>query len=162
LVRVPLLVLPSRISYVVQRVVNAFVPTPVVALANPLTITYCAIHSQHLAASARGLSQMEFLSPQTPPATLTPRVVGPRGDAGSGLVPERLAKLVLYASRFILATGMGFAGWVLTAKKLEIEGPGGAGVRGSAYAYVVGIVASFIGYTVMGSMESIISGIVDA
>lgn len=162
LVRVPLLVLPSRISYVVQRVVNAFVPTPVVALTNPLTVTYCAIHSQHLAAAARGLSQMEFLSPQTPTATLTPRVFGPRGDAGSGLVPYRLAKLVLYASRFILATGMGFAGWVLTAKKLEIEVPGGAGVRGSAYAYVVGIVASFIGYTVMGSMESIISGIVDA
>ena len=162
LVRVPLLVLPSRISYIVQRVVNSFVPTPIVALTNPLTITYCAIHSQHLASAARGLSQMEFLSPQTPTATLTPRVFASREDTTNGLLPYRLSKLILYASRFILATAMGFAGWVLTAKKLEIALPDGVGIRGSAYAYVVGIVASFIGYSVMGSMESILSGIVDA
>lgn len=162
MVRVPLLILPSRISYVLQRVVNGFVPTPIVALTNPLTITYCAIHSQHLAASARGLSQMEFLSPQTPTATLTPRVFSSREDTTNGLLPYRLSKLILYASRFILATAMGFAGWVLTAKKLEIALPDGVGIRGSAYAYVVGLVASFIGYSVMGSMESILSGIVDA
>ncbi|KAL2109431.1 hypothetical protein VUR80DRAFT_2489 [Thermomyces stellatus] len=162
LVRVPLLVLPSRVSYIVQRVVNSFVPTPIVALTNPLTITYCAIHSQPLAAAARGLSQMEFLSPQTPTATLTPRVFTSREHTTNGLLPYRLSKLILYASRSILATAMGFAGWVLTAKKLEIAMPDGVGIRGSAYAYVVGIVASFIGYSVMGSMESILSGIVDA
>ncbi|SPO03824.1 related to choline transporter-like protein [Cephalotrichum gorgonifer] len=162
LVRIPLLVLPSRISYIVQRVANAFVPTPVVALMNPLTITYCAIHSQHLAAAARGLSQMEFISPQTPTATLTPRVFTSGEDTAGGLLPYRLSKLILYASRFILATAMGFAGWVITAKKLEIALPDGMGIRGSAYAYVVGLVASFIGYSVMGSMESILSGIVDA
>ncbi|PKS12157.1 hypothetical protein jhhlp_001455 [Lomentospora prolificans] len=162
LVRLPLLILPSRISYIVQRIANSFVPTPVVALTNPLTITYCAIHSQNLAAAARGLSQMEFLSPQTPTATLTPRVFDSRAETTNGLLPYRLAKLVLYASRFILATAMGFAGWVLTAKKLEVTLPDGVGIRGSAYAYVVGIVASFIGYSVMGSMESILSGIVDA
>ncbi|KEZ43085.1 Uncharacterized protein SAPIO_CDS5171 [Scedosporium apiospermum] len=162
LVRLPLLILPSRISYIAQRIANSFVPTPVVALTNPLTITYCAIHSQNLAAAARGLSQMDFLSPQTPTATLTPRVFASREGTSNGLVPYRLAKMVLYASRFILATAMGFAGWVLTAKKLEVTLPDGMGIRGSAYAYVVGIVASFIGYSVMGSMESILSGIVDA
>lgn len=162
LVRLPLLILPSRLSYIVQHLINGFVPTPIVALTNPLTITYCAIHSQHLAASARGLSQMEFLSPQTPTATLTPRVFSSREDTTNGLLPYRLAKLILYSSRFIVATAMGFAGWVLTAKRLEITLPDGVGIRGSAYAYVVGIVASFIGYSVMGSMESILSGIVDA
>lgn len=162
LVRLPLLILPSRISYIVQRIANSFVPTPVVSLTNPLTITYCAIHSQNLAAAARGLSQMEFLSPQTPTATLTPRVFDSREETTNGLLPYRLAKLVLSSSRLILATGMGFAGWVLTAKKLEITLPDGIGIRGSAYAYIVGIVASFIGYSVMGSMESILSGIVDA
>ncbi|CAI4218184.1 unnamed protein product [Parascedosporium putredinis] len=116
LVRLPLLILPSRISYIVQRIANSFVPTPVVSLTNPLTITYCAIHSQNLAAAARGLSQMEFLSPQTPTATLT-------------------------------------LGYYITGRNRD---------PGSAYAYIVGIVASFIGYSVMGSMESILSGIVDA
>lgn len=162
IVRLPLLVLPSRISYLVQRAVNAFVPTPVVAMTNPLTISYAAIHSNDLATSARALSQMDFLAPQTPTTTLTPRVFQKRQDNTASLLPYRLAKLILYASRFILATGMGFAAWVITAKKLEITLPEGAGMRGSAYAYIVGLVASFIGYTVMGSMESILSGIVDA
>ncbi|KAG6014838.1 hypothetical protein E4U41_004745 [Claviceps citrina] len=61
-----------------------------------------------------------------------------------------------------MATGLGFAGWVMTAKQLQFQLPDGMGVRGSAYAYVVGLMASFIGYSVMGAMEGILSGIVDA
>ena len=162
LVRLPLLLLPARLSYILQRVVNQFIPTPVVALTNPLTITYCAIHSQNLASSARGLSQMEFLAPQRPTATLTPRVFTTGDHHTSGLLPYRLAKLFLYSSRFIVAIPMFYAGWVLAAKKLQIDMPEGVGLRGSAYGYIVGIVASFIGYTVMASMESILAGIVDA
>jgi hypothetical protein len=105
---------------------------------------------------------MEFLAPQTPTTTLTPRVFKSRDSAGSGLLPYRLSKLLLNSSRIIVATAMGFAGWVITAKQLNVKLPDGIGVRGSAYAYVVGLVASFIGYSVMGSMESILSGIVDA
>lgn len=60
-----------------------------------------------------------------------------------------------------MATALGFAGWVITAKQLRIQLPDGMGMRGSAYAYVVGIMASFIGYSVMGAMEGILSGIVD-
>lgn len=60
-----------------------------------------------------------------------------------------------------MATGLGFAGWVITAKQLQLS-LDGIGIRGSAYAYVVGLIASFIGYSVMGAMEGVLGGIVDA
>ncbi|UKZ64382.1 uncharacterized protein TrAtP1_005597 [Trichoderma atroviride] len=104
---------------------------------------------------------MEFVSAAIPTTTLTPRALRLRGQ-GNGLLPYRLAKLLLVATRLIMATGLGFAGWVITAKQLRIQLPDGVGVRGSAYAYVVGMMASFIGYSVMGAMEGILSGIVDA
>jgi hypothetical protein len=61
-----------------------------------------------------------------------------------------------------MATALGFAGWVMTARQLQITLPDGMGIRGSIYAYVVGLVASFIGWGVLGAMEGILSGIVDA
>ncbi|KAL5611946.1 uncharacterized protein BROUX77_002102 [Berkeleyomyces rouxiae] len=165
MIRMPILFLPARLSFIIQRMANMIMPTSVVALTNPLTITYAGIHSQNLVISARGLSSMEFLGPQTPTATLTPRVFNTPTDGPrhSGLVPYRLSKMLLHASRFIMAIVMGFAGWVVTSRQLAIEKPDGTGVvRGSLYAYTVGLVASFIGYSVMGSMESILGNIVDA
>jgi hypothetical protein len=160
LIRAPLLFLPRRIGGAITNLAGFWIPTPIVALTNPLTVTYGAIHSQSLAVSARGLDQMELVSPTIPTTTLTPRALRLRGQA-NGLLPYRLAKLLLVATRLIMATGLGFAGWVITAKQLRIQLPDGMGIRGSAYAYVVGIMASFIGYSVMGAMEGILSGIVD-
>ncbi|KJZ77088.1 hypothetical protein HIM_03409 [Hirsutella minnesotensis 3608] len=161
LLRAPLLFLPRRIGTTITNLAAFWIPTPIIALTNPLTVTYSAIHSQSLAISARGLDQMEVISSAIPTTTLTPRSLRLRGQP-NGLLPYRLAKLLLVATRFIMATGLGFAGWVITAKQLQIQLPDGMGVRGSAYAYVVGIMASFIGYSVMGAMEGILSGIVDA
>ncbi|KAB5582585.1 hypothetical protein GE09DRAFT_1166934 [Coniochaeta sp. 2T2.1] len=161
-IRLPLLVLPARLAGLISMFAYSFVPTPITALTNPLTLTYAAIHSNNLAMSARGLSTMEFLSPNAPTATLTPRTFSHRRSAHSPLLPYRLAKLILHATRFIMATGLGFAGWVITARQLQIRLPDGIGIRGSAYAYVVGLVASFIGWGILGAMEGILSGIVDA
>lgn len=161
LLRAPLLFLPRRVGSAVANLAAFWVPTPLVALTNPLTVTYAAIHSQSLATSARGLGQMEVVSPAIPTTTMTPRALRLRGQP-TGLLPYRLAKLLLVATRFIMATGLGFAGWVMTAKQLQMQLPDGMGVRGSAYAYVVGLMASFIGYSVMGAVEGILSGIVDA
>ncbi|KAK7423926.1 hypothetical protein QQX98_000798 [Neonectria punicea] len=161
LIRAPLIFLPSKIGTAISNIASFWIPTPVVALMNPLTITYSAIHSQNLATSARGLEQMELVSPSIPTTTLTPRAFRLRGQP-NGLLPYRLAKLLLVATRLIMATALGFAGWIITAKQLRIQLPDGMGMRGSAYAYVVGIMASFIGYSVMGAMEGILSGIVDA
>lgn len=165
LVRAPLIFLPRRLGLALANIASFWIPTPVIALTNPLTITYAAIHSQNLSRSARGLEQMEVISPAIPTTTLTPRAlsVAQHGPGSSGnLLPYRLAKLLLVATRLIMATALGFAGWVMTAKQLRVQMPDGMGVRGSAYAYVVGLMASFIGYSVMGAMEGILSGIVDA
>lgn len=161
LIRAPLIFLPRRMGAAISNIASWWIPTPVVALMNPLTITYSAIHSQSLAVSARGLDQMDFVSPAIPTTTLTPRTLRMRGQP-NGLLPYRLAKLLLVATRLLMATALGFAGWVITAKQLRIQLPDGMGIRGSAYAYVVGMMASFIGYSVMGAMEGILSGIVDA
>ncbi len=169
-VRLPLLVLPRRLAVGVGMFFYSFIPTPIAALTNPLTLTYSAIHSQNLVTSAQGLSQLDFLSPQAPTTTLTPRAFQRNrrkayGGAGSAapLLPYRLAKLLLHATRFIMAIALGFAGWVITARQLRISLPeGGGSIRGSAYAYVVGLVASFIGWGVLGAMEGILSGILDA
>ncbi|OIW27481.1 hypothetical protein CONLIGDRAFT_432205 [Coniochaeta ligniaria NRRL 30616] len=161
-IRLPLLILPSRLAGLISMFAYSFVPTPIAALTNPLTLTYAAIHSNTLAMSARGLSTMDFLSPNAPTTTLTPQTFSNRRSAHSPLLPYRLAKLILHATRFIMATGLGFAGWVITARQLQIKLPDGIGMRGSAYAYVVGLVASFIGWGILGAMEGILSGIVDA
>lgn len=162
-IRLPLLVLPQRAANVISMFAYSFIPTPIAALTNPLTLTYAAIHSQTLAQAARGLSQMDFLSPQRPTTTLTPASLPAGGNRYSPLLPYRLAKLILHATRFIMAIGLGFAGWVMTARQLSVERPDGSiGIRGSAYAYVVGLVASFIGWGILGAMEGILSGIVDA
>ncbi|ROW03960.1 hypothetical protein VSDG_01061 [Cytospora chrysosperma] len=160
-VRMPLLVLHRRISSIITAFFYTFIPTSIVAMTNPLTLTYAAIHSQPLVDSARGLSQMHFLGPQAPTTTLTPNSFRHRGTAP--LLPYRLAKLLLQATKFLMATALGFAGWVMTARQLRVAVPdGNPGLKGSAYAYVVGLVASFIGWGVLGAMEGILSSIVDA
>jgi hypothetical protein len=162
LIRLPLLVLPRRLIGAIAIFAYSIIPAPIAALTNPLTLTYAAIHSQPLHPSARGLSQMAFLTPQAPTTTLTPRSFSSRTHQTTPLLPYRLAKLLLHATRFIMAMALGFGGWVATARQLSIKMPEGAGIRGSAYAYVVGLVASFIGWGVLGAMEGVLSGIVDA
>lgn len=162
LIRLPLLVLPRRLIGAIAIFAYSLIPAPIAALTNPLTLTYAAIHSQPLHPSARGLSQMTFLTPQAPTTTLTPRSFSSRTHQTTPLLPYRLAKLLLHATRFIMAMALGFGGWVATARQLAIKMPEGAGIRGSAYAYVVGLVASFIGWGVLGAMEGVLSGIVDA
>jgi hypothetical protein len=163
LIRVPILVLPRRLMGVVGLFVYSLMPTPITALINPLSLTYGAVRSQPLQPSARALSQMSFLHMQGPTSTVTPRAFSARNrSATSPLLPYRLAKLLLNATRMMMALALGFGGWVATARQLEVNLPYGSGVRGSAYAYVVGLVASFIGWGVLGAVEGVLSGIVDA
>lgn len=163
LIRLPLLLLPKRLVGVIAIFAYTLIPAPIAALTNPLTLSYAAVHSQPLHPSARGLSQMTFLTPQAPTTTLTPRSFSSsRPHQTAPLLPYRLAKLLLHATRFIMAMALGFGGWVATARQLSITMPEGTGIRGSAYAYVVGLVASFIGWGVLGAMEGVLTGIVDA
>lgn len=168
LVRIPLLLVPGRVGWLLRAApATSCLPASVTGLANPLAISYAAIHSHPLAESARGLDQLGLLtatvssssSSSSPPSGLLGD--GRRGRGGRP-GPYLLAKLLLGATRIMMATGLGLAGWVVTAKQMPIALPDGMGVRGSAYAYLVGLVASFIGYSVMGAMEGVLGGILDA
>ncbi|MCJ1363888.1 hypothetical protein MMC16_002997 [Acarospora aff. strigata] len=157
LIRLPLLILPRRLMGCVGLFTYSVLPTPIVALTNPLALTYGAIHSQPLSTSARGLSQMSFLSANSPTMALHPRTFS--SSNSTPILPYRLAKLLLHATRFVMSLALGFGGWVSTARMLVVEG---AGVKGSLYAYVVGLIAGAIGWGVLGAMEGVIAGVVDA
>ncbi|KAH0547954.1 hypothetical protein GP486_008305, partial [Trichoglossum hirsutum] len=157
IIRLPLLVLPRSVVGVINLFTYSFVPTPIASLTNPLTLTYAAIHSQPLSASARGISQMTFLSPSLPTTSLTPRFSPSRNRSAAPLLPYRLAKLFLHATRAVMAFALGFGGWVSTARMLVVDGH-----KGSLYAYVVGLIAGAIGWAVLGAMEGVLAGVVDA
>lgn len=161
LIRLPLIILPRRLSSFITLAAYSLVPTPIAALTSPLTLTYAAIHSQPLGSSARGLGQMTFLSPSTPATTLHPRSFSSANNNHSPLVPYRLAKLLLHATRFMMSLALGFGGWVSTARSLRVT-DGGSTIRGSLYAYVVGLIAGALGWGILGAMEGVLAGVVDA
>jgi len=160
MIRLPLLVLPRRMTGFLMICLYSVMPVSIASLTNPLTLTYAAIHSQSLSTSARGLSEMLFLSKNSPTTTLTPGIFPKPGRCyGSpSLLAYRLAKLLLHATRFITSLAFGFGGWVSTARILQSS----ASMRGSLYAYIVGLIAAAIGWAVLGAMEGVIGGILDA
>ncbi|KAI9730577.1 MAG: hypothetical protein M1834_005818 [Cirrosporium novae-zelandiae] len=157
LIRLPLLILPRRLVSIISLITYSIIPTPIVALTNPLTLTYASIHSQPLAMAARSLSELAFLPVTSPTTALHPRTFARRSDARN-LLSYRLAKLLLVATRFIMSLALGFGGWISTARLLEIA----PGYRGSLYAYIVGLIAGAIGWGILGAMEGILGGIVDS
>ncbi|KAJ9484493.1 hypothetical protein VN97_g8879 [Penicillium thymicola] len=161
LVRVPLLLLPRHISSLLSLFAYSLVPTPITYLTNPLSLTYAAIHSQPLSASSRGLSQMTILAPSAASTSLHPRSYSRYPGNSGSLLSYRLSKLILYAARFMMSLALGFGGWVTTARSLTTSASGGT-IRGSLYAYVVGLIAGTIGWTTLGAMEGVIADIVDA
>lgn len=62
-----------------------------------------------------------------------------------------------------MSLALGFGGWVTTARNLSVSATGTTGtIRGSLYAYIVGLIAGTIGWSILGSIESVIADIVDA
>lgn len=161
LIRLPLILLPSRLSSLLSLFAYSLVPTPIAYLTNPLSLTYAAIHSQPLASSARGMSQMAILAPSAASTTLHPHSYSRSPGSSATLLSYRLSKLILHAARFMMSLALGFGGWVTTARSLTVADTRGT-VRGSLYAYVVGLIAGAIGWSILGAMESVIADIVDA
>lgn len=162
LIRLPLILLPRRMVSAFSLFAYSLVPSPITTLTNPLTLTYSAIYSQPLTVSAHGLSQMAILSPSVAKSSLHPRWFSwPYGRNAQSLLSYRLSKLILHAVRFMMSLSLGFGGWVASARSLSTPGANGV-TRGSLYAYVVGLIAGTIGWSVLGSMESVIADIVDA
>ena len=155
LVRLPVLVLPRRFMAIVGFFSYTLIPSSILTLTHPTTLTYAAIHSQALEASAHAVSQLPFMH-------------YPRGRFGnhnrapprtSSIRPYNLALLLLHATRLIAAMAFGFGAWVDVARRTELAG---ARFSGSIYAWVVGAIAAAIGWAILGAMESVLAGIVDA
>lgn len=157
LVRLPLIILPRRVAQLITLCAYSVIPASLATLTNPLTLTYAAIHSQPLSISARGIAQLHGLAGPTPSNTLNPSSFAP--SSGGRMIPYRLAKLLLHATRFIMSFALGFGGWVRTARSLQLAG---GGFKGSLYAYVVGLIAATIGWAVLGAIEGVVGGVVDA
>ncbi|EME85821.1 uncharacterized protein MYCFIDRAFT_130111, partial [Pseudocercospora fijiensis CIRAD86] len=161
LVRLPLIILPGRLSGVLSMAFHWIMPASVVTLTNPLTLTHAAIHSQPLGISAREMNRLNFTSRTNPSNTLGPRNFNPGGQNGSALLPYRLSKLLLQATRWIMSFALGFGGWVRAAHSIKLDGPGG-GIRGSLYAYIIALIAGTIGFAVLGAVENVVGAVVDA
>ncbi|KAL5336163.1 hypothetical protein BJX70DRAFT_290499 [Aspergillus crustosus] len=161
LIRIPFLVLPRRLASILSLFAYTFVPTPIATLTDPLSLTYAAIHSQPLTASAHGLTQMTNLVPTVATSSLHPRSFSQSRDSHSPLLPYKLSKLILHAARLMMSLALGFGGWVSTARNLGV--PTGNGVKhGSVYAYVIGLIAATIGWSVLEAIEGVVADIVDA
>ncbi|KAE8378740.1 hypothetical protein BDV26DRAFT_291997 [Aspergillus bertholletiae] len=161
LVRLPLLLLPSRVTSVLSLFAYSVVPTPVTTLTDPLALTYSAIHSQPLVVSARSLARMTTLSPTIIHSSLHPRSYSRSHERMTLLLPYRLSKLILHAARLMMSLALGFGGWVTTARDLGVSSGSGI-IRGSLYAYIIGLIAGTIGWSVLGAIECVIADIVDA
>ncbi|KAL1955657.1 hypothetical protein VTO42DRAFT_8202 [Malbranchea cinnamomea] len=162
MIRLPLIILPRRLSGFISLAAYSLVPTPITSLTSPLALTYAAVHSKPLVTSARSLSHMTFIAPQASSTSVHPRLFSDaRRPEIASLIPYRLAKLLLHATRIMMSLALGFGGWVSTARRLQVSS-GGITIRGSLYAYVVGLIAGAIGWGVLSAMEGVLAGVVDA
>lgn len=159
LIRLPFLILPRRLITLLGICTYTLMPSPIATLTNPLTLTYAAIHSQSLIASSKALTSLSLLSPGSP-GTLPYR----QNRTFNTLLPYSLSILLLRATRFITTLALGFGAWVNTAR-LAVVSNGAANspsLRGSLYAYVVGLIAAAIGWGVLGAVDGVLTGVVDA
>ncbi|CAF9928849.1 hypothetical protein IMSHALPRED_007759 [Imshaugia aleurites] len=161
-IRLPFLILPRRVLALVGLCSYTVIPSSIATITNPLTLTYGAIHSQSLTTSSRALARLSFLAPNAPQsANFRARNSIPRTPLHS----YTLSLLLLRATRLITSLALGFGGWVSTARSLTLtnaEGAPGSTVKGSLYAYVVGLIAAAIGWGVLGAMDGVVAGVVDA
>ncbi|KAL8762716.1 MAG: hypothetical protein Q9194_007498, partial [Teloschistes cf. exilis] len=175
LIRLPFLVLPRRVFALVGLCSYTLIPSTIATYTSPLTLTYAAIHSQPLHISARAISKIAVLPPvATPDAAHMyrhhhPRQLQHNGVMRQDMLPYTLSLLLLRATRFITSLALGAVAWVSTAKQLRINtsltsspSPSPATVKGSLYAYVVGLIAAAIGWGVMGAIDGVLTGVVDA
>ena len=163
LVRLPFLILPRRFLACFTLCAYPLIPVSVQTLTNPLTLTYAAIHSQSLNTSSHAISRLSIISPTNNPNSNT-RAFSRRAahNPHNHLLPYNLSLLLLRATRLIMSLALGFGAWVNTARQLTLQNAAGQTIRGSLYAYIVGLIAAAIGWGVFGSLDGVLTGVVDA
>lgn len=146
MIRLPLYILPRGIAGIIQSVFYNWIASHIVALTNPLTLTYAAIHSKPLIASSRAFAEMKFID--------TSRYGGVKNHPRAAY---RLAKMLLSGTRVVMSLSLGAGAWIATTRG------SGEGVFGSSmYGYVVAMIAGAIGWGVLGATEGCLGNIVDA
>jgi hypothetical protein len=143
--RVPLLILPNRMSRWFQWFFFFIIPGPLFNLVLPLTLTHASIKSVPLVIAARNNSRLRVLD--------TTR--------GHPFTSYRIAKMILSAARLATALSMGIGGWVYGARQ-EILSGSSVGAVGSLYGYLVGLIAGAVGWVVVGGIEGAAAMVVDA
>ena len=161
LARLPVLILPKQFIALVGLCSYTLLPNSVLILTHPTTLTYAAIHSHPLGDSARAVSQLSFMGPSNPVTGTRFRSQRGPGSKTSSIPAYNIAFLLLHATRLIASFAFGFGTWITAARSLTIN-DSSSGVRGSLYAYIVGLIAGAIGWGVLGAMEGVLTGIVDA
>ena len=160
-IRLPFLLLPRRFNVLFGSLCTYTVlPSNIATLTNPLTLTYAAIHSQPLVSASRALARLSFSSSKQ---SLPFRARNAPSQAT--LHSYTLSLLLLRATRFVTALAMGFAAWVNTARSLTLRAAGDDSLntlRGSLYAYVIGLIAAAIAWGVLGAIDGVVAGVVDA
>lgn len=161
LARLPVLILPKQFVALVGLCSYTLLPNSVLILTHPTTLTYAAIHSQPLQSSARAVSQLSFMTSSNPATDNRFRSRRSAGSKTSSLPAYNIAFLLLHATRLIASFAFGFGTWITAARSITIN-DSTSGIRGSLYAYIVGLIAGAIGWGVLGAMEGVLTGIVDA
>ena len=160
LIRLPLLVVPRRFVALLGLCTYTFMPNSTALLTHPITLTYSAIHSQPLVSSTRAVSQFAFMGGSNLRTAPQLRSRNASYVVTSSILPYNLALLLLHSTRIITSFAFGFGAWVNTARSLTISDA--STVRGSLYAYIVGLIAAAIGWGILGAMEGVLTGVVDA
>ncbi|KAK9473946.1 uncharacterized protein V1510DRAFT_361947 [Dipodascopsis tothii] len=140
LIRIPLMVLPKRLTAVLQLFCFQFIAGPIGAVTNPLTLSYAAVTATPLVPASRGV------------ANLRVRDIGQQAASPYAWTAYRLSKMLLTSARALTALGLGFGAWVHAAHDNG----------GSLYGYIVGLLGAGIGWVVLGATEGNLSMIVDA
>ena len=175
MVRFPMLVLPRRAIAFFTLCIYPLLPFELGTLTNPLTLTYAAIHSLPLNSAAQAVSGMPYLSARPSEDLNEGRLRrnhrggthhrGPRHDIQISKRPYTLSLHLLRATRLITSLSLGFGAWVNTARSLTVPLPSTSEApshKGSLYAYIVGLIAAAIGWGVLGAMDGVLTGVVDA
>lgn len=152
LIRLPLIILPRRIAGFFTLFIYAIIPAPILSITTPLTLTYAAIHSQPLALAAQNAARLPITASSTPSRSY-------QGSSSDSLSAYRTTHMLLHATRQIMTLALGIGAWMSTARYVQLSG---SGYAGSAYAYVVGLGAAAVGWAVLGAVEGIVGGVVDA
>ena len=98
LTRLPLLVLPRRLSTAVSLIGHLFFSAPIYNLCNPLTLSLAAVHAMDLRGAAREADRLHLLDPKGPWQTY------------------RTAKMFLTAARVTTAAALGTTAWVASSR----------------------------------------------